>query len=102
MTLQILKSRWPETKLFPLKEIIYLRAWKSCLLPCVHSLYEIFPDMAPLTNTSELRHVHDMLRPVEAGLDRTAQGQALYQLGALGVTLGLAMSSGALTGSKNT
>lgn len=64
----------------------------------VISVYEMFPAMAPLANTTELHRLQEKFTPIEAGLGWSASTQAGYQLGALGVTLAMAISTGAITG----
>jgi len=61
------------------------------------SLYLTYPARAP-ESASLLRDIQTDLPSVTAGLNRTAQDQALYQLAALAVTLGIAILGGALTG----
>jgi len=63
-----------------------------------NSLYQQYPARAPLANSSELSEIRSEFVDVEAGENRTAGGQALYQLGALGVTLAIAIVGGSLTG----
>lgn len=60
------------------------------------TLYQVFPTMAPdgvLTTVTNLDGITTV-----TGSGRTAGTQALYQLAALGSTLGIAIVSGALTG----
>ena len=59
------------------------------------SLYKIFPAMVPedISNDDYFSKLD-----VEPGLGRDANTQALYQLAALGVTLGISLVGGAITG----
>ncbi|XP_074652649.1 ammonium transporter Rh type B-B-like [Tubulanus polymorphus] len=61
------------------------------------SLYQIFPAMAPVKNSTELAELQKTLS-VDPGLGRTAAQQALFQLATLGMTLGMALVGGAITG----
>lgn len=57
------------------------------------SLYKFYPSMAPLLNSTDT-----VASAVVSGLGRTPLQQSGYQLAAMGVTLGLAIVGGALTG----
>lgn len=63
-------------------------------------LYFFFPSRIPVVNSTEY-HNQGLASTIHAkgGLGRTAGEQAGYQLAALGVTLGIAIFGGALTGS---
>jgi|ERR1712004_4435 len=60
------------------------------------SLYKIFPAMVPEEGTPELAALSHL--DVDPGLGRDPNTQALYQLAALGVTLGISLVGGAITG----
>lgn len=62
------------------------------------SVYTIFPAMAPVANSTQLKTLQEEHPHIHAGLDRTAGSQAWYQLGALLVTLIVAIVGGLLTG----
>lgn len=57
------------------------------------SLHKFYPSMAPLLNSTDTAASADV-----SGLGRTPLQQSGYQLAAMGVTLGLAIVGGALTG----
>jgi len=62
-----------------------------------HSLYKIFPAMVPTEGSDEFVALSAFLK-VEPGEGRDATTQALYQLAAMGVTLGISLVGGAITG----
>ena len=60
-------------------------------------MYELYPAMAPVANSSELLDINRNFT-VAPGLGRSAKLQAGYQMIALGMTLGVALIGGAITG----
>lgn len=63
------------------------------------SLYLLFPKSAPEADSSELLQVQGELPGlIEAGEGRSMSTQALMQLAALAITIGLSIVSGAITG----
>jgi len=62
-----------------------------------NSLYEIFPARAP-ANGTELLEIQSSLSGVVAGLGRDGVSQGGYQAAALGITLIIALITGAVTG----
>ena len=66
-------------------------------LSYICSLYEIFPAMAPAENTTEYMNLASTYA-VEPGLGRSPGTQALWQLVALIVTIGMGVASGCITG----
>lgn len=56
-------------------------------------LFKFYPSMAPVLNSTD-----SVAADIVSGLGRTGLQQGGYQLAALGVTLGLALVGGALTG----
>jgi hypothetical protein len=62
------------------------------------SLYQTFPLRAPVSNSTELASIQEVFSLVEAGDGRTGGAQGAYQAAALGITLLIAITAGALTG----
>lgn len=62
------------------------------------SLYETFSYRAPPVGDPRLEELQKLIPGLEAGLGRTAQEQALYQVAALGSTIAIAIVGGVLTG----
>ncbi|KAG8239944.1 hypothetical protein J437_LFUL018094 [Ladona fulva] len=63
-----------------------------------YSLYMLFPARAPLANSTHFEEVSQDLSEVLPGLDRSAAGQAAYQLLALACTMLIALASGLIMG----
>jgi len=57
-----------------------------------------YPARAPPENSSEFREMKSDFYLIQPGDNRTAGSQAMYQLATLGVTLGIALIGGSLTG----
>uniref|UniRef100_A0A3B1IIK1 Rh family B glycoprotein n=1 Tax=Astyanax mexicanus TaxID=7994 RepID=A0A3B1IIK1_ASTMX len=62
------------------------------------SLYQTFSYRAPQEGDPRLAELQKLIPGLEAGLGRTAQEQALYQLAALGTAIAIAAVGGMLTG----
>ncbi|XP_013381459.2 ammonium transporter Rh type B [Lingula anatina] len=62
------------------------------------SLYQVFPARSPVENSTMLQELQARFSEIEAGLGRTAGEQAGYQMATLGVTLGIALLGGTITG----
>lgn len=61
-------------------------------------MYLRYPARAPLANTSQLLQLQQLNPTIVAGLNRTGNEQALYQLSALCVTILISLVGGAFTG----
>ena len=61
------------------------------------SMYQIYPAMVPKNGTPEWEDFHKKYT-LEAGDGRTPREQALWQLCALGVTIGMSIVGGIITG----
>ena len=62
------------------------------------SFYLLFPLAAPKEGSASLRDLQTKLTDIEAGANRTMETQALMQLSALAITMGVAVLSGWATG----
>ncbi|XP_067133254.1 LOW QUALITY PROTEIN: ammonium transporter Rh type B-like [Centruroides vittatus] len=61
-------------------------------------IYELFPALAPLENSTDLYEIHADYVPIDAGKNRSTSQQAVYQLVALVSTLAISIIGGLLTG----
>ncbi|CAL9702629.1 unnamed protein product [Knipowitschia caucasica] len=62
------------------------------------SLYEIFPNRAPVEGDPTLLKLQQLVPGLAPGLGRTARTQALFQAAAVGLTIGVSAIGGVLTG----
>lgn len=61
-------------------------------------IYELFPALAPLENSTDLYEIQSDYAPIDPGKNRSLSQQAVYQLVALVSTLAISVSGGILTG----
>lgn len=62
------------------------------------SLYEIFTHRAPVAEDPKLLELQTLIPGLQPGLGRTAQEQAIFQVAAVGLTIGVSALGGIFTG----
>lgn len=62
------------------------------------SFYEIFTHQAPVAEDPKLLELQMLIPGLQKGLGRTAQEQALFQIAAVGLTIGVSVLGGMFTG----